>query len=81
MIENKDFQELLKKYPGDAVMAIQIRFAGTRQLLYDLKVEGIKFPVGNDELKVITIECEDLNEEYEVLMDGADFHEAVYSER
>ncbi len=80
MIENNEFQELLKKYPGDAIMAIQIRFAGDRQLLYDLKIEGIKFPVSNGELKVITIECDDLNEQYDALMDGADFNETIYCE-
>ena len=81
MIENNEFQELLKKYPGDAVMAIQIRFGGDRELLYDLKIEGIKFPVGiDDELKVVTIECEDLNEQYDDLMDGADFNETIYCE-
>lgn len=76
MIENKQFQELLKKYPDDAVMAIGIHYNNQTSLLYDVEVKGIAF----ENMKVILIMNEDLNYEYETLMNGADIDKEIYRE-
>ena len=79
--DNREFQSMLKGYPEDAVIALQVRFNGERELLTELTVDGIKFLVGEKELKMIVIGSKDLDMEYEALLNGSDFDETVYRER
>ena len=76
MIENKEFQKLLKKYPDDIPVAIAVTYNDTTSLLYDLEVEGIKV----ENMKAVIIINQDLNLEYETLLNGADVDEEIYRE-
>ena len=74
MIENKEFQDILKKYPDDIPVAIAVAYNGVTALLYNLEVEGIKV----DDMKAVIIMNQDLNNEYETLMNGAEVDEEIY---
>ena len=76
MIENKEFQELLKKYPDNLPIAIAITHDEVTALFYDVKVEGIQ----SGEMKSVIIFNEDINQEYEVLYDGGEINEEIYRE-
>ena len=76
MIENKEFQNLLKKYPDDIPVAIAVAYNGVTSLLYDVEVKGIKV----DDMKAVIIMNQDLNNEYETLMNGAEVDEEIYRE-
>ena len=77
MIDNNEFQKLLKKYPGDLPVAIAITWNDVTSLFYDLKVKGVSFE-GN---KAVLIINEDVNMEYKTLMNGAEVDEEVYREQ
>lgn len=77
MIQNEEFQKLLKKYPGDIPVAIAITYNDTTSIFYDLQVKGISFE-GN---KAVIILNEDVNYEYETLMNGCDVDEEIYREQ
>ena len=77
MIENKEFQELLKKYPDDLPVAIAITYNDVTSMFYNLEVQGISFE-GN---KAVIIINEDVNMEYETLMNGAEVNEEIYREQ
>ena len=68
MIENKEFQELLKNYPDDIGIALAIRFNDLTSIFSDIQVKGIACH-GRE---VVIIMSEDVNNEYETLMNGAD---------
>lgn len=76
MIENKEFQSILKKYPDDMPVAIAITHNNMTSLFYNLEVEGISFE-GN---KAVIVFNRDINEEYEVLYDGGEIDEEIYRE-
>lgn len=76
MIENKELQEILKKYPSDIPVAIAVTYNDTTALLYDLDVKGIQV----DGMKAVIITNPDLNLEYETLLNGAEVDEEIYSE-
>jgi len=73
---NKEFQEILKKYPGDIPVAIAVTYNENTSLLFDLEVKGIKV----DDMKAMIIVNQDLNLEYETLLNGADIDEEIYRE-
>lgn len=68
MITNKEFKELLKKYPDDIGIAIAIRFNELTSIFSDIQVKGIACH-GRE---VVIIMSEDVNNEYETLINGAD---------
>lgn len=76
MIENKEFQKLLKQYPDDAPVAISITHNEVTSLFYDVEVKGIKF----EGMKAVIVFNEDINQEYEVLYDGGEIDEEIYRE-
>ncbi|MBR0059353.1 MAG: hypothetical protein IJP99_08500 [Methanobrevibacter sp.] len=76
MIENKEFQSILKKYSDDLPVAIAITHNDVTSLFYNLEVEGITFE-GN---KAVIIFNRDINEEYEILYDGGEIDEEIYRE-
>ena len=76
MIENKEFQELLKKYPGDLPVAIAVHYNDAMSIFTVIKVEGIEC----QGKKIVIISSEDVDYEYETLMNGADVDEEIYSE-
>jgi len=76
MIENKEFQSLLQKYPDDIPVAIAITHNNMTSLFYNLEVEGISFE-GN---KAVIVFNRDINEEYELLYDGGEIDEEIYRE-
>lgn len=76
MIENKEFQDILKKYPDDIPVAIAITYNDTTAFLYNLEVKGIKV----EDMKAVIIMNQDLNNEYETLMNGAEVDEEIYRE-
>ena len=76
MIENKEFQSILKKYPDDIPVAIAITHNNMTSLFYNLEVEGISFE-GN---KAVIVFNRDINEEYELLYDGGEIDEEIYRE-
>jgi len=76
MIENKEFQSILKKYPDDMPVAIAITHNNMTSLFYNLEVEGISFE-GN---KAVIVFNRDINEEYELLYDGGEIDEEIYRE-
>lgn len=80
MIENKEFQEILKKYPDDAVMALCLEYNNQKSLFYDLEINGIKFEVEGTEIKAVIIVNEDFNKEYETLINGGEIDEKIYRE-
>lgn len=80
MMENEEFQKLLAKYPLDALIALQVRFNGEREILFDFTIEGIQFPMGDEIAKVIVLGSEDLDMEYESILNGADADETIYRE-
>ena len=77
MIENKDFQELLKRYPKDAIIFMGVKYNGVTAF-WDVKVEGIKFQVNDKDFKAIIIINEELSKEYEHLINGGDVDDEVY---
>lgn len=80
MMENEEFQEVLGKYPPDALVALQVRFNGERELLFDFTIEGIIIPIGKEMTKTIVLGSEDLDMEYEAILNGADADETIYRE-
>ena len=42
MIENKEFQELLKKYPGNLPVAIAVHYNDTNSIFTGIEVKGIE---------------------------------------
>lgn len=80
MIENKEFREILEKYPDDAVMALCLEYNNQKSLFYDLEINGIKFLAGGDEIKAVIIVNEDFNKEYETLINGGEIDEKIYRE-
>ena len=76
MITNKDFQELLEKYPDDTVVAIAITHNEITSLFYDIQVSGISF----EGMKAVIVFNEDINQEYEILYDGGEIDEEIYRE-
>ena len=75
-IDNKEFRELLKKYPDDLPVAIGIHYNNTRGIFTAIGVEGIECQ-GH---KVVIISSKDVDYEYETLLNGADVDEEVYRE-
>ena len=71
MIENKEFQKLLQKYPKDAIIFMGVKYNGITAF-WDVKVEGIKFQVNDKDFKAIIIINEELSKEYEHLINGGD---------
>lgn len=76
MIENKEFQNLLKKYPDNLPVAIAVTYNENTSFLFNLEVKGIKV----DDMKAVIIVNQDLNLEYETLLNGADIDEEIYRE-
>lgn len=76
MIENKEFQELLKKYPGNLPVAIAVHYNDTNSIFTGIEVKGIECQ-GH---KVVIISSKDVDYEYETLMNGADVDEEIYRE-
>ena len=75
-IENKEFQELLKKYPDNLPVTIAVSYNKHKSIFTDIDVKGIKC----QGMKVIIISSRDVDYEYETLLNGADVDEEVYSE-
>ena len=71
MIENKEFQELLSKYPGDAVMMIGVEF-NDHIALWELEVKGIKFTNHGEDVKAVLLVNDELSKEYETLLNGGE---------
>lgn len=71
MIENKDFQELLQKYPDDAVITIGVEYNGLTAF-WDVEVKGIKFTVNEKDMKSIILLNKELSKEYEHLLNGGE---------
>ena len=76
MMENKELQNILAKYPDDIPVAISLTYNDVTALLYEIKVNGIEF----EGKKALIIFNEDLNYEYETLMNGEEVDEEIYSE-
>ena len=79
-IENKEFQKLLSKYPDDAVMAIAIEWNDNTTMFYNVKVKGVKFTVKDEPMTAVIIMSDDLNCEYETLMNGCGVDEEICGE-
>ena len=75
-IENKEFQELLKKYPDNLPVTIAVSYNNHKSIFTDIDVKGIKC----QGMKVIIISSRDVDYEYETLLNGADVDEEIYSE-
>ena len=71
MIENKEFQSILAKYPDDAVICMGVRYNGVTAF-WDVRLDGIRFNVNDKDLKVILLLNDELSKEYEHLMNGGD---------
>lgn len=71
MIENKEFQELLQKYPDDAVITIGVEYNGLIAF-WDVEVKGIKFTVNEKDMKSIILLNKELSKEYEHLLNGGE---------
>lgn len=71
MIENKEFQELLQKYPDDAVITIGVEYNGLTAF-WDVEVKGIKFTVNEKDMKSIILLNKELSKEYEHLLNGGE---------
>lgn len=71
MIENKEFQELLQKYPDDAVITIGVEYNGLTAF-WDVEVKGIKFAVHEKDMKSIILLNKELSKEYEHLLNGGE---------
>ena len=76
MIENKEFQEILKKYPDDIPVALAIEYNNQKALFYNLEVKGIKF----EGMQAVIIVNQDFNIEYETLMNGGEVDEEIHRE-
>lgn len=77
MIENKDFQELLKRYPKDAIIFMGVKYNGVTAF-WDVKVEGIKFQVNDKDFKAIILVNDELSAEYEHLINGGDVDDEIH---
>ena len=71
LIMNKEFQELLSKYPGDAVMMVGVEF-NDHIALWELEVKGIKFTNHGEDVKAVLLVNEELSKEYETLLNGGE---------
>ena len=71
LIMNKEFQELLSKYPGDAVMMVGVEF-NDHLALWELDVKGIKFTNHGEDVKAVLLVNEELSKEYETLLNGGE---------
>ena len=71
MIENKEFQELLQKYPDDAVITIGVEYNGLTAF-WDVEVKGIKCTVNEKDMKSIILLNKELSKEYEHLLNGGE---------
>ena len=71
LIMNKEFQELLSKYPGDAVMMIGVEF-NDHLALWELEVKGIKFTNHGEDVKAVLLVNDELSKEYETLLNGGE---------
>lgn len=71
LIMNKEFQELLSKYPGDAVMMIGVEF-NDHIAFWELEVKGIKFTNKGEDMKAVLLVNEELSKEYETLLNGGE---------
>jgi len=71
LIMNKEFQELLSKYPGDAVMMIGVEF-NDHIALWELEVKGIKFTNHGEDVKAVLLVNDELSKEYETLLNGGE---------
>ena len=65
-VTNKEFQEMLKRFPGDLPIGIAINHLEMVSVYYDVTVEGIQ----SGDLKVVTVNCRDVDEEYDRLYNG-----------
>ena len=68
---NKEFQELLSKYPGDAVMMVGVEF-NDHIALWELEVKGIKFTNHGEDVKAVLLVNDELSKEYETLLNGGE---------
>ena len=71
LIMNKEFQELLSKYPGDAVMMVGVEF-NDHIALWELEVKGIKFTNHGEDVKAVLLVNDELSKEYETLLNGGE---------
>lgn len=69
MIENKDFQELLQKYPDDAIVSIGVEYNGLTAF-WEFDIKGLKLSVDDEKMKFILLSCKELSKEYETLLNG-----------
>ena len=76
MIENKEFQEILRKYPDDIPVALGIEYNNQKALFYNLEIKGIKF----EGMQAVIIVNQDFNIEYETLMNGGEVDEEIHRE-
>ena len=75
MKTNAEFQEELARYPGDLPVALAIKFNDNISLFYELAVSGIQ----SEDMKIVIINNEDVDLEYETLLNGAEVDEEIYS--
>lgn len=80
MIENKEFQKILQKYPDDAIIFMGVKYNGLTAF-WDVKMEGINFKVTETEIKAIILQNDELSDEYEHLMNGGDVDGQVHSQQ
>ena len=79
MMENKEFQNLLSKYPDDFLVGIALTYNDTTTILWDIEVKGIR--VESEDLEAVILINNDLNIEYETLLNGAEIdEEEIYGE-
>ncbi len=71
MIENKEFQEILSKYPDDAMVTIGVEYNDVKSF-WELKVKGIQFRDKGKEMKAIILCNDGLSKEYEHLINGGE---------
>ena len=76
MIENKEFQQLLAKYPDDITVGIAIRFNDLTSIFSDIQVKGISC----HGRKAVIIMSEDVNNEYETLINGEVNNDEIHRE-
>ena len=76
VVENKEFQELLKKYPDNLPVTIAVSYNNHKSIFTDIEVKGIAC----HGMKVVIITSKDVDYEYETLLNGADVDEEIYSE-
>ena len=72
---NDELQKELHKYPGDLPVAIAIQYNESLSLFYAVKVKGMK----SGDLKVVILHNDDVDLEYETLLNGAEINEEIYS--